>query len=210
MVPKTSYLKMVDIFLIYSFNIVIVIMGVHTYMDMTIHRDQVTGIIVNTSRPSSQFWSSSVRPLSSLLLQVWPRCSPWCRSLARRRPSPPPPPECPVPRASSAACSPAARTTPSSTTPTPGPGRSTCTARWGQQCNPGNIETNYFSLQIGFLAIFFLFMIVFWSIALNNYFNEIKFYDREGNKLAFSDVAPVEMWTYRTAQQSQNWISAHQ
>ena len=32
MVPKTSYLKMVDIFLIYSFNIVIVIMGVHTYM----------------------------------------------------------------------------------------------------------------------------------------------------------------------------------
>ena len=70
MVPKTSYLKMVDIFLIYSFNIVIVIMGVHTYMDMTIHRDHVTGIIVNTSRPSSQFWSSSVRPLSSLLLQV--------------------------------------------------------------------------------------------------------------------------------------------
>ena len=56
MVPKTSYLKMVDIFLIYSFNIVIVIMGVHTYMDMTIHRDGVTGIIVNTSRPSSMFW----------------------------------------------------------------------------------------------------------------------------------------------------------
>merc|ERR1719220_715173 len=53
MVPKTSYLKMVDIFLIYSFNIVIVIMGVHTYMDITIHRDGVTGIIVNTSRPSS-------------------------------------------------------------------------------------------------------------------------------------------------------------
>ena len=38
MVPKTSYLKMVDIFLIYSFNIVIVIMAVHTYMDMCIHR----------------------------------------------------------------------------------------------------------------------------------------------------------------------------
>merc|ERR1712223_1083411 len=56
MVPKTSYLKMVDIFLIYSFNIVIVIMGVHTYMDMTIHRDGVTGIIVDSapsSRPSS-------------------------------------------------------------------------------------------------------------------------------------------------------------
>ena len=71
MVPKTSYLKMVDIFLIYSFNIVIVIMGVHTYMvnifnislmestiiiwlqDMCIHRDEVTGIIVNETRPSS-------------------------------------------------------------------------------------------------------------------------------------------------------------
>ena len=60
MVPKTSYLKMVDIFLIYSFNIVIVIMGVHTFMDMTIHRDEVTGIIVNTTRPSSMFWFSSV------------------------------------------------------------------------------------------------------------------------------------------------------
>ena len=46
---------MVDIFLIYSFNIVIVIMGVHTYMDMCIHRDSVTGIIVNKeSRPSSK------------------------------------------------------------------------------------------------------------------------------------------------------------
>ena len=57
MVPKTSYLKMVDIFLIYSFNIVIVIMGVHTYMDMCIHRDSVTGIIVNKeSRPSSKFF----------------------------------------------------------------------------------------------------------------------------------------------------------
>ena len=56
MVPKTSYLKMVDIFLIYSFNIVIVIMASHTYMDTTIHRDGVTGIIVNTSRPSSMFW----------------------------------------------------------------------------------------------------------------------------------------------------------
>ena len=56
MVPKTSYLKMVDLFLIYSFNIVIIIMGVHTYMDMCISRDEVTGIIVDSapsSRPSS-------------------------------------------------------------------------------------------------------------------------------------------------------------
>ena len=57
MVPKTSYLKMVDVFLIYSFNIVIVIMGVHTYMDMCIHRDDITGLIVDSaasSRPSSK------------------------------------------------------------------------------------------------------------------------------------------------------------
>ena len=47
MVPKTSYFKMVDLFLIYSFNIVIVIMGIHTYMDTQIHRDDVTGIIVD-------------------------------------------------------------------------------------------------------------------------------------------------------------------
>merc|ERR1711976_17446 len=62
MVPKTSYLKMVDIFLIYSFNIVIVIMAVHTYMDMCIHRDDVTGIIVDSgSRPSSV---TKVQPIS--------------------------------------------------------------------------------------------------------------------------------------------------
>ena len=36
-------------------------------------------------------------------------------------------------------------------------------------------------------------MIVFWSIALNNYFNEIKFYDKEGNKIPFSDVSEAEM-----------------
>ena len=47
MVPKTSYFKMVDLFLIYSFNIVIVIMAIHTYMDTQINRDEVTGIIVD-------------------------------------------------------------------------------------------------------------------------------------------------------------------
>jgi len=39
MVPKTSYIKMIDIWLIYSFNIIIVMMIVHTYMDMFIKRD---------------------------------------------------------------------------------------------------------------------------------------------------------------------------
>ena len=58
MVPKTSYFKMVDIFLLYSFNIVIVIMGIHTYMDMCINRDEVTGRIVDkeSSRPSSNIF----------------------------------------------------------------------------------------------------------------------------------------------------------
>ena len=69
MVPKTSYLKMVDIFLIYSFNIVIVIMAVHTYMDFCIHRDEVTGIIVNTSsRPSSK--STVITPQLEIILTV--------------------------------------------------------------------------------------------------------------------------------------------
>ena len=55
MVPKTSYFKMVDVFLIYSFNIVIVIMAIHTYMDMCIHRDETTGMVVDKerSRPTS-------------------------------------------------------------------------------------------------------------------------------------------------------------
>ena len=38
MVPKTSYLKMIDYWLLYSFNIMIVIMGVHTWMDSSITR----------------------------------------------------------------------------------------------------------------------------------------------------------------------------
>ena len=56
MVPKTSYFKLVDVFLLYSFNIVIVIMAIHTYMDMCIHRDEVSGMIVDKekSRPTSR------------------------------------------------------------------------------------------------------------------------------------------------------------
>ena len=40
----------------------------------------------------------------------------------------------------------------------------------------------YWIFQIGFLAIFFVFNIAFWAVALNNYFNEIKFYDEFGVK----------------------------
>ena len=36
MVPKTSYIKMIDIWLLYSFNIIIVMMIIHTYMDTVI------------------------------------------------------------------------------------------------------------------------------------------------------------------------------
>ena len=54
MVPKTSYFKMVDLFLIYSFNIVIVIMGIHTYMDTQINRDAVTGMIVDRASSASK------------------------------------------------------------------------------------------------------------------------------------------------------------
>ena len=52
MVPKTSYLKMIDYWLLYSFNIMIVIMGVHTWMDSSITRDSVTGRAINPRYPS--------------------------------------------------------------------------------------------------------------------------------------------------------------
>ena len=58
MVPKTSYFKMVDLFLIYSFNIVIVIMGIHTYMDTQINRDAVTGMIVDRASSASKLCQS--------------------------------------------------------------------------------------------------------------------------------------------------------
>lgn len=59
MVPKTSYFKMVDLFLIYSFNIVIVIMGIHTYMDTQINRDAVTGMIVDRASSASKLCQGS-------------------------------------------------------------------------------------------------------------------------------------------------------
>ena len=42
MVPKTSYFKMIDIWLMYSFNIIIIIMAIHTYMDSYIKRDPLS------------------------------------------------------------------------------------------------------------------------------------------------------------------------
>ena len=68
MVPKTSYFKMVDLFLIYSFNIVIVIMGIHTYMDTQINRDDVTGMIVDRSSSASRLFFKRIMSLQ----QTWP------------------------------------------------------------------------------------------------------------------------------------------
>ena len=53
MVPKTAYFKMIDIYLLYSFNIIIIIMGIHTKIDININRDPTTGIAVD-SRPSKR------------------------------------------------------------------------------------------------------------------------------------------------------------
>lgn len=39
MVPKTSYIKMIDVWLLYSFNIIIIMMIVHTYLDTYVKRD---------------------------------------------------------------------------------------------------------------------------------------------------------------------------
>ena len=71
MVPKTSYFKLVDVFLLYSFNIVIVIMAIHTYMDMCIHRDEVSGMIVDTekSRPTSRTHLNFYKTINLLLFK---------------------------------------------------------------------------------------------------------------------------------------------
>lgn len=47
MVPKTAYYKMIDYWLLYSFNIIIIIMIVHTYTDKFIPRNKKTGIAIN-------------------------------------------------------------------------------------------------------------------------------------------------------------------
>jgi len=47
MVPKTAYYKMIDYWLLYSLNIIIFIMMVHTFMDTYIPRDRKTGMAIN-------------------------------------------------------------------------------------------------------------------------------------------------------------------
>jgi len=146
MVPKTSYFKMVDVFLIYSFNIVIVIMAIHTYMDMCIHRDETTGMVVDKerSRPTSV---TKVEPMTDTE-----------ESDLRSR-------------ASSA--------------------KSAVSSMFSGSEDDEYFEVDAYSTarkinkygQVGLLVSFFLFMIVFWSIALSHYFNEIKFLDADGNKL---------------------------
>jgi len=146
MVPKTSYFKLVDVFLLYSFNIVIVIMAIHTYMDMCIHRDEVSGMIVDKerSRPTSV---TKVEPMSD--------------------------------------------TDGSQTSSRVSSAMSIVSSMFAgsEDDGPEDIDAyarakkiNYYG-QIGLLVSFFLFMIVYWSFALNHYFNEIKFVDANGEKL---------------------------
>ena len=47
LVPKTAYLKMIDIWLIYSFNINILIMAFHIKVDGAIPRDGKSGLAFN-------------------------------------------------------------------------------------------------------------------------------------------------------------------
>merc|ERR1711902_476234 len=47
MVPNTAYYKMIDYWLLYSFNILIIIMVIHTIMDSSVTRDTVTGYAYN-------------------------------------------------------------------------------------------------------------------------------------------------------------------
>ncbi|XP_023337222.1 uncharacterized protein LOC111708162 isoform X2 [Eurytemora carolleeae] len=55
MVPKTSYLKMIDVWLLYSFNIIIVIMGIHTFMDTFIKRHPVSFSPINPRYHKKKF-----------------------------------------------------------------------------------------------------------------------------------------------------------
>ena len=56
-VPRTSYIKMIDIWLLYSFNIIIVMMVVHTYMDSFVKRDP------NDQRYSNTFYLNTIELL---------------------------------------------------------------------------------------------------------------------------------------------------
>ena len=65
MVPKTSYIKMIDVWLLYSFNIIIVMMIVHTYMDSYVKRDpqdERLPLVTADLRVSQVFLVLSPRP----------------------------------------------------------------------------------------------------------------------------------------------------
>ena len=67
MVPKTSYIKMIDVWLLYSFNIIIVMMIVHTYMDSYVKRDPqderfVTTDLREVSAKYFQYTAQSHKP----------------------------------------------------------------------------------------------------------------------------------------------------
>ena len=71
MVPKTSYLKMIDFFLIYSFNIIVVVMVYHTYIsvhtnekfapnedDLAMSRVRKLGGVEGEDEKNNKLWNS--------------------------------------------------------------------------------------------------------------------------------------------------------
>lgn len=59
LVPKTSYLKMIDYWLLYSFNINIIIMASHVLLDAAIPRDSLTGLATNPCFTQQQYGDES-------------------------------------------------------------------------------------------------------------------------------------------------------
>ncbi|XP_023336040.1 uncharacterized protein LOC111707216 [Eurytemora carolleeae] len=79
--PKTSYFKMIDFWLIYSFNIVILIMHIHTIINLNIIRDEKTNLIVQSSGPVSGV--TKVRPMKDDIFEPSGRLSS-AKSLANK------------------------------------------------------------------------------------------------------------------------------
>jgi len=137
MVPKTSYFKMIDLWLLYSFNVIIVIMGIHTLMDSTVKRDPTSGL-AKQSGPSR---TTKVRPMDE---------------------------EEDNSRASSA--------------------KSLVRMFTGSD-DDDTVEIDAYDTarkinkwgQIMIVVTFFLFNFIFWGIALNHFYDEIKFVNRNAD-----------------------------
>jgi len=144
MLPKTSYFKMIDIWLLYSFNIVIVSMHTHTIMNLNIIRHEKTNLPVEGRVPSG-------------LTRVRSMADEESESIGSSR-------------LSSA--------------------KSIVSSMFSGSEDEEIIDAfaaarkvNFYG-QVILLSTFALFMIVFWAIALDHYFNKaIRFYDDDGMPL---------------------------